>query len=464
MFFGRKTNLAFAALLIVGLGAQGVLVLGDDVEEKEMGGRVSGHTTERTSDDSFTPPPEPCVTASSDNVFTGHNSFGEPDRLYTFDDIENGNWPWVDIYGGLRLLTKMTTDKARHQALLLLGSPDSPSTDAYIIGYSDENNGQPDKWSWSINGAGVIQSQGGLLLSSPWRVSSHGPGHPLKKAAPFEIVSTGAGVPLYFMGLRNDVRGPTLQLNYNGGLGDPTTYPLLCGRDEGCVDFAIGREGALWWGDANITTLAPLNAGPGYAKLPGFAATDTTIQMDTRLFRSGPKRMRIDSGTLGGATLEVDGSVRAIHGGTFSQDSGHEDFAPSGFPMPFVLDRRDPTSLNALGGQVYFFEVNGNPTSLTFGIPMVREGSITAISFVGKVSAISQPGSFSLRTHVNGLASLIGSSGPIQSIGVHRRQIYADRGQFTFEAGDQLAFAIGENTFVGVVENLRVVVEVVYGH
>lgn len=234
--------------------------------------------------------------------------------IYCFDidrqiDIAGGAArPRLETYSDLRLTSFKNTSGVSNRQTAVLEIDNREATngnfavkfyDPTVSGSGGVSPGNPRTYFDSIFGLATISY---ITVSGFYG----GTGEGFKILGPFET-AVNTGLRTYMFGVRSDVLGASVQITSNG---NPENYPLLCGINDGggspTANFAIDRDGSLWWGNI-VGTSNLVDAVETYrAKLPA------NMGMDMRLYRdSGAGALRMNTAFICDETISVSSSITA---------------------------------------------------------------------------------------------------------------------------------------------------------
>ena len=339
--------------------------------------------------------------------------------------------------------------------------------DPVIKGFHDSYSTSFPAWYWKSDG-GYIAGSYGCLNNRHYGTGSSFRYYEIlqygasgaETAPTLGHPSVGGTTPLSVVmwGVESDVDGASIVSVANSGT---YSYPMLYARNDTSPYKAVGgvdKEGGLHWGDVSLNAVALDSAG-------GAASPQTLDQaMDCHLKRTAAQTLTLSGSSVGSASLVVSGSVRASNGGTFEMTEGHDTFIPLGFPMMLVAGMSGTLALNATGGDTTYLAGPGGTHSSTLGFRMVRAGSITGMSVRFNVTTSTTSGVFAVESRIANTVAMSYNTATISSTGVKGKQVVQDRNTAgsTFTAGQLIQISVTEGTFVGELDNLEVILEVVY--
>ena len=187
-------------------------------------------------------------------------------------------------------------------------------------------------------------------------------------------------------------------------------------------------------------------------------ATNVTLNNITVGDLTATGSVNIDAGTIDGTNIGVSaqGTVKA----STLESTGNTTVTGE------LLGCRECVSFG-LGSQVYpattayWLNFEGNACSTTYGIPMLRAGSVIGISGIVNCTAKTTNGRFYNDVFKNDGTTVISDYVTITNTGIYTYQKTRARGTQTFVAGDIITARGYSDLFVGTVIN-NVLVEVVF--
>lgn len=254
-------------------------------------------------------------TWTGTQTYTGAtNTWGSGSTVYTFTSIVSGSWPTHTLFGQVLVPAITTTGPVKRSVPMIFGSED---VTVNITNFRYQLAGREfvftDRFSWYLGQDGTFVTRGAIVISAVPKTGTAVSTSDFELVNAFQLFSTGGAVASSMFGVRADVAGASVQINYNNPAGtDPTWYPLLCGPYQTGVDFAIYQGGALFWGDHAVTGAAPLNVtGQSYSKYPVTTVTDanTQIPFDCKLYRASAGVLQTVGSLYVGGTLRIPDSA-----------------------------------------------------------------------------------------------------------------------------------------------------------